>query len=535
MKFKNSEIFDEYAKIAEKMGLVSKAEEKVENVYNLQLKSVKKLIEEAHPETVVQGPSYDKMNGVIENVQQQQDIMSMLALKTPTGFHDNTRYISASQDLLNSTLKIAIMLDNQNQELAAKLADTITQQIHKEATFPLLIPAAIAAVTALIGGAAYAGNHPDSQGFKNDMLKTLDELDDVKETYPQASSTLAPFEKLLKDTISNDTEFEKELESISNLILQIKTETNKDKKLALSKNIISTVFKNSKDKKLEEMVKNLKNLSESIIDSIDTVKSFLESLNSGPKSTVMEWLTKVKEYVVQSDVEDVIDLLDVLKSSAHDFTKNLDNKLVSLDNLRQIVSKVGVTIDSENKTKSEEHKEKLTPFEQFLKSKEASYKIASSELKKKFNSISKIKEKIETTNLKHDFFPNYGKIVDEIFKGYLTPEEINIIENYINEIAAKKASEFWNTEYNYNNLKQAELLLADLIKDKLGKNNQEPNKQLSERFIDFKKNKKQQLTDKLWKEMSESGDFATKWEEYKELSDYKSPTVELIDLDKLDF
>ncbi len=35
MRLKNSEIFDEYAKIAEKMGLISKAEEKVEDVYNL--------------------------------------------------------------------------------------------------------------------------------------------------------------------------------------------------------------------------------------------------------------------------------------------------------------------------------------------------------------------------------------------------------------------------------------------------------------------------------------------------------------------
>lgn len=540
MRLKNSEIFDEYAKIAEKMGLISKAEEKVEDVYNLPLKSVKELVEEAHPETIVQGPSYDKMNGIIENVQQRQDIMSMLALKTPTGFHDNTRYISAYQDLLNSTLKIALMLDNQNQEQAAKLADHVTQQLHKEA-FPALVVAApyiIAGITALVaGGAAYAGNHPDSQGFKNDILKTLDQLDDVKEKYPKSVSTLAPFEKLLKDTILVDNELEKDIESISNLILQIKAETDKDKRAVLSKNIVSSVFSNSKDKKIEESIKKLKNLTESIVDSTDTVKSFLESLNSGPESTVMQWLTKVKEYVVQSDVEDVTDLLEVLKSSANDFNKMLDNKLVSLDNLRQIISRTGVTIESTTPSDKPEAKkeQELTPFEKFLKSKNASYKTASSELKKKFNSISKIKYEIETTNLKNDHFPNYGEMIDEIFTGYLNPNEIDIIENYINEIAAKRAASFWNTKYNDNNLKKAELSLANLMKNKLGKNLAEPDKQLSERLVDFKKNKKQELADKLWQEMSESGDFVTKWDEYANLTDYKPPTVKLVDLDKLDF
>jgi tetrahydromethanopterin S-methyltransferase subunit B len=539
MRLKNSEIFDEYAKIAEKMGLISKAEEKVEDVYNLPLKSVKELVEEAHPETIVQGPSYDKMNGIIENVQQRQDIMSMLALKTPTGFHDNTRYISASEDLLNSTLKIALMLDNQNQEQAAKLADSITQQLYKEAT-PLIVlaPYLIAGAVALLGGAsAYAGNHPDSQGFKNDILKTLDQLDDVKDKYPKSVATLAPFEKLLKDTITTDNDLEKELDSISNLVLQIKTETDKDKRIALSKNIASAIFSNSKDKKIEESIKKIKNLTEAIVDSTDTVKTFLETLNSGPESTVMQWLTKVKEYVVQSDVEDVLDLLEVLKASANDFNKSLDNKLVSLDNLRQIISKSGVTIDSSSaspEAKKENQKE-LTPFEKFLKSKNASYKTASTELKKKFNSISKIKHEIETTNLKNDHFPNYGEMIDEIFKGYLASNEIDIIENYINEIATQKAASFWNTKYNYNNLKEAEVLLANLIKNKLGKNLSEPDKQFSERFVDYKKNKNQQLAEKLWKEMSDSGDFATKWDEYISLTDYKPPTVELVNLDKWDF
>jgi tetrahydromethanopterin S-methyltransferase subunit B len=537
MRLKNSEIFDEYAKIAEKMGLISKAEEKVEDVYNLPLKSVKELVEEAHPETIVQGPSYDKMNGIIENVQQRQDIMSMLALKTPTGFHDNTRYISASEDLLNSTLKIALMLDNQNQEQAAKLR-FCTQQLYKATPLIVLAPYLIAGAVALLGGAsAYAGNHPDSQGFKNDILKTLDQLDDVKDKYPKSVATLAPFEKLLKDTITTDNDLEKELDSISNLVLQIKTETDKDKRIALSKNIASAIFSNSKDKKIEESIKKIKNLTEAIVDSTDTVKTFLETLNSGPESTVMQWLTKVKEYVVQSDVEDVLDLLEVLKASANDFNKSLDNKLVSLDNLRQIISKSGVTIDSSSaspEAKKENQKE-LTPFEKFLKSKNASYKTASTELKKKFNSISKIKHEIETTNLKNDHFPNYGEMIDEIFKGYLASNEIDIIENYINEIATQKAASFWNTKYNYNNLKEAEVLLANLIKNKLGKNLSEPDKQFSERFVDYKKNKNQQLAEKLWKEMSDSGDFVTKWDEYISLTDYKPPTVELVNLDKLDF
>ena len=121
-----SEIFDNYVKIAEEKGIVSKdAPEKakkileetgradsrsikdIEKLYGVKndtLKSMeykRNIIEDAHPDSIVIAPSYDKLNGLVENNNERQDIMLRLVNKMPNGQLDNHKY--AQKDLLLSS------------------------------------------------------------------------------------------------------------------------------------------------------------------------------------------------------------------------------------------------------------------------------------------------------------------------------------------------------------------------------------------------------------------------------------------------
>jgi hypothetical protein len=159
-----SDILIEYAKIAEQHGLIKKAQEtKNDNVrydsvplsdigllYGVEPNGKEDhIFDQAHPETVIVGRSYDAMNAVIETPQQRQSIMSSVALKTPNGNQTQRRYIDISHKLTQSLINAGFATEGRNEKLM-RLADSCAERqvkrLEKKAYAHAVIGGAIAAI-----------------------------------------------------------------------------------------------------------------------------------------------------------------------------------------------------------------------------------------------------------------------------------------------------------------------------------------------------------------------------------------------------
>ena len=192
---RNSEIFDNFVKIAQEKGLVSedapeKAKKKLENNPRADSQSIKdiealygvkpdapknmeykrNIIEDAHPDSVIISPSYDKLNGLVENNNERQDIILNIVNKSPNGQLTNHKY-AAEQELLLSLVRLGNDLDNHDNEELRVLADTCLEQVSSEKKIVknAIGPLAIVGIVAGIFGSIYLHQHmPDrARDFKS--------------------------------------------------------------------------------------------------------------------------------------------------------------------------------------------------------------------------------------------------------------------------------------------------------------------------------------------------------------------------------
>ncbi len=199
-----SDVFDNFVKIAREKGLISEGEhaehtEKnldsprwdsldisaIEALYGVKPDAPKgmeyehNIMEDAHPNSVVISPSYDKLNGLVENNIERQNILLHIIHKTPDGLSTQRKY--AEQELLLSLVRIANDLDNKNQTQLMSLADICLEQasLTKRGQWIAGI-AGIAAAVALVG-AVYWKNHTsfNRDGFEQDYQKLVAEIDDL--------------------------------------------------------------------------------------------------------------------------------------------------------------------------------------------------------------------------------------------------------------------------------------------------------------------------------------------------------------------
>lgn len=210
-----SEIFDSFVKIAQDKGLISedapekakKILEKTHRADSLDISAIEALygtkpsmpkdmeyerniIEDAHPNSVVISPSYDKLNGLVENNQERQDIILHIVNKTPNGHLTQHKY--AKKDLLLSLVRLGDVLDRQNAEQLRVLSDACLEQIAssdlkkkskitykslKKEGFVTLVAGAVAAVL----GTLYAQQHLSfaDEGFQQNHNKLISEIDDL--------------------------------------------------------------------------------------------------------------------------------------------------------------------------------------------------------------------------------------------------------------------------------------------------------------------------------------------------------------------
>ena len=161
---RRSDIFDSYAKIAEEKGLISLAEDEpksskpkesskikkykkdsyprvgsddistIEALYNVKPSSSydyeDNIMEAAHKNPVVISPAYDRINGLVENNIERNNIMCNIALKPTVGTETRRRY--ADKELLMELIRVANDLDNRGLEDIRKIADACISDIEKK-------------------------------------------------------------------------------------------------------------------------------------------------------------------------------------------------------------------------------------------------------------------------------------------------------------------------------------------------------------------------------------------------------------------
>lgn len=201
---KRSEIFESYAKIAEEKGLVKKAStesnkkdlEETGRADSLSITDITKLygvkpdapkemqyerniVEKAHPESVVFFRSYDKLNSLVENINERQDILLHIVNKeSPDGQLTNRKY--AEKELTLALVRVGNDMDNRGQDDLRALADTCLTQVvptmKKRALLQVIIPIIVG-----IAAAVYAKQHLPfhSDGWNRDYPKAIAELNDL--------------------------------------------------------------------------------------------------------------------------------------------------------------------------------------------------------------------------------------------------------------------------------------------------------------------------------------------------------------------
>ena len=151
---KRSDIFEEFVKIAQDRKLISNDSEKsfkaLENnpradsldvsaiaaLYGVKpesapdMKYKNNIMEIAHKEPVVLSPAYDRLNGLVENNIERQNINLRIVNKNPDGLLTQRKY--AEKQFLLSLVRVANDLDNRNKEKLRKLADNCLQSVAQE-------------------------------------------------------------------------------------------------------------------------------------------------------------------------------------------------------------------------------------------------------------------------------------------------------------------------------------------------------------------------------------------------------------------
>lgn len=305
--------WNEFEKLAVAQGLISTAEDDNEKdvtttrrnydslsddairlLYGLKPENIYKthdMIEAAHPETAVICPAYDAMNGVVENVNQRQNIMAYIALKTPNGQLVQQRYIAAKYNLINSVVKAAFILDNNNDEQLMSFADNCAvkidqkaQQLHKEAAGAALA-LGIGAGAALLGAAYYAMYGATSaQSVYSNASQVLEALDSLEDK---------PYANAIRKDVSN----------LMTATAEIKTLNDKLSNIKSMKDAMDAAAKNS---------------NQSQIDYINTRRNNYIKLLKQVYNAIPRWVSAIKNTTL-AETEEISDWAYKLKSITDPF------------------------------------------------------------------------------------------------------------------------------------------------------------------------------------------------------------------------
>jgi hypothetical protein len=223
-----SEIFDSFIKIAQEKGMISedapeKAKKKlskdhradsldisaIEALYGTKppqpkgMEYERNIIEDAHPNSVVISPSYDKLNGLVENNNERQNIILNILSKTPNGHLTQHKY--AEKDFVMNLVRLGNLLDLQKEDELRVLADRCLEQ----ATTPKFVknafgPLALAGIVSIPIITLYVQQHMNfiNEGFQKNHEKLIAEVDDLlnsESSWGVGNQYSSDFKKMVQD------------------------------------------------------------------------------------------------------------------------------------------------------------------------------------------------------------------------------------------------------------------------------------------------------------------------------------------------
>lgn len=398
-----SEIFEDYLKIAVDKGLVKLAEEskelkKYKDETNARVGSddistiealygVKKndsveyennIMEAAHPKPVVIAPSYDKLNGLVENNIERQNVMLNIVMKPTDGITSGHKY--AKQALMMELVRIANDMDNRNidplrvlaDDCIVKLESSEKKKFEKEAAVPVVAIVVLVAISLSAIWLLSHANDPD-KGMLANCNNAVKQLTDLKTNSWYESDVddvvQADVEKLISH-INTLKQYIEDFNSIRDKVYQPRTlsEAEEIEKLESTAAAHGSQVKQILDNFIREVTEITPLLNQDI--SNFTSKAY-QTAHTKPNwfSDVSGWLGEAMHGrwgLVANDFISAANALNPLKSSLLDALKDIKNiGTVQEKNKKQIeTAKAEIAEaqkDEETDEDEEESEETTTP------------------------------------------------------------------------------------------------------------------------------------------------------------------------------
>jgi|SRR6185436_3978716 len=353
MNKRRSDVLDNFFKIAQEQGLISnkntteKTKRKLEKTHradSLSAKDIEELygikpemskgnqytrniIEDAHPTSYIAAPSYDKLNGLVENENERQDITLHILNKVPNGHLTGHKY--AAKDLILSLVRVGNDLDHKNNDRLRILADTcllqVSQPMKKNAAAVLI------AIPVLLGS-LYLQQHLSfvNEGFEKNHQKIIAEIDDLL----QSSSSWGIGYDYKSDFKNMVQDFKTKLMNFYTLYKKIEPIITDLEKPRTAKDLIEL----SKQPQTDTVVKAygaLKSAADNMLPYIITIeKNFASETyktrqieDKGFMSSLVDNLQVFHggKGLVADDFEDIVRAIDPYKKSINDLVNILKN------------------------------------------------------------------------------------------------------------------------------------------------------------------------------------------------------------------
>lgn len=326
-------------------------------------KTTDEILDEAHPDPIIAGPSYDRLNGLVENLKERSNVMSQIALQVHHPRQTGHAYVLATKELLEETIKLGYLLEAENQEALADLADACSEklaslaedQLKKEAlvwfAYPLIV-AGLAGIGALVAG-GHINNNPQSRGLLNDINYAVDQLNDVLEDsdYSKAHAAVRSFKESLVGVKSNIIELSASMDSIDKDLVDIKSKDIKEKG-DIVVGILNDLFIDGKDKKIEELVNTTKEQINTVLKGIPDLDRIMDKTIKefrGGQSAFWAGLKNFwNENLINNNIQDAIKADEVLSSSLGDYMSTLDDVVIHLDELRKLTQEFKHSVPKKN-------------------------------------------------------------------------------------------------------------------------------------------------------------------------------------------
>ena len=363
---KKSDIFDNFVKIAEENSkkvlennprVDSLSAKEIAKLYNVKpeqspdQKYENNMFEAAHPEPVVLFNAYDKLNGLIENNIERQNILLRILNKPTNGNITGHKYAS---NLATTLVKISNTLKQDNANIA-RVSDFCLTTIEKKA----LGPVAIVGIASTLLGALYAQQHLANinAGFERNSVALIKELED----FINSTSSFGVGYKFKANFIEFIKDFKNKLSIFDNLYKELYPLIENINKPRTAKELLDLSKTNGTE--VAEAYTKLKNSVDEMLPYLETVsKNFANKAYKEMQIEEKGFLTDLADKtflhggqgLIADDFDDVINAITPYKNSLVEMYKVLK----SASSLQEKAKKELEEAEGKSKTMFDEPKTK---------------------------------------------------------------------------------------------------------------------------------------------------------------------------------